>query len=217
MATAVLWESNICHLQQSDWNACTKCVLVTAPHQVSYSTVRCNKAVPPFSYFLCPKIMKRVHSCQFISVLRFACLIPKTPKWISIQFGIMCCSFDEFFSVAFSESWLTSETMNPLHYGRIRWAGDRPIARRLPTQNSTTRTYIRASNGIRTHDPSVRAVQGYTRLRPRGNWDRQYEMYITDLLVESDFGFCRFHITSLHEVCSNHTFSLCSVCEETWW
>jgi hypothetical protein len=35
-----------------------------------------------------------------------------------------------------------------------------------------TRTHIRASSGIRTHDPSVRAVEDNTCLRRRCNWDR---------------------------------------------
>jgi hypothetical protein len=40
--------------------------------------------------------------------------------------------------------------------------GDRPIARPVPVPDITiekTWTYIRASNGIGTHDPSVKAVQ----------------------------------------------------------
>jgi len=39
-------------------------------------------------------------------------------------------------------------------------------------QQRKTRTHIHASSGIRTHDPSVRAVEDRTCLRPRGHWDR---------------------------------------------
>jgi hypothetical protein len=41
------------------------------------------------------------------------------------------------------------------------------------TQHRKTRTHIHAPNGIRTRDPSVRAVEDSTCLRPRGRWNRQ--------------------------------------------
>jgi hypothetical protein len=40
------------------------------------------------------------------------------------------------------------------------------------TQDRKLRTHIRASSGIRTRDPSVRAVEDSTCLRPRSHWDR---------------------------------------------
>jgi len=42
------------------------------------------------------------------------------------------------------------------------WARDQPGARRLPT-------HFHASSGTRTRDPSVRAVENSTCLRPRGH------------------------------------------------
>jgi len=55
----------------------------------------------------------------------------------------------------------------------------RSIARPVPTLDSTTHntqhTFIRASSGIRTHDPCVLAVQDYSRLRLRGT---SYEILI---------------------------------------
>jgi hypothetical protein len=43
--------------------------------------------------------------------------------------------------------------------GRTLWIGDQPLSRPLPTQNNTnteeTRTDIRASSEIRTHNLSV--------------------------------------------------------------
>jgi hypothetical protein len=47
--------------------------------------------------------------------------------------------------------------------GKTPWTGDQPVARPLPTQNNTKHrinvyTDIHTSNGIRTHDPSVRAT-----------------------------------------------------------
>jgi hypothetical protein len=50
--------------------------------------------------------------------------------------------------------------------------------------NRKTRTHIHASNGIRTHGPSVRAVKDRTCLRPRGHWDRLKLIYQTELIDE---------------------------------
>jgi hypothetical protein len=51
------------------------------------------------------------------------------------------------------------------------------VARPLPTQDDIekeeTRADIRASSGIRTHDPSVRGGEYISWLRPRGHCDRQ--------------------------------------------
>jgi hypothetical protein len=52
-------------------------------------------------------------------------------------------------------------------FGRIPWTGVQPIARPLPTH-----TYIRASSGIQTHDPSVRGCENISCLRQHGNCDR---------------------------------------------
>jgi len=64
------------------------------------------------------------------------------------------------------------------HLGRTPWRGNRPIAWPLTTQDSITqrrnRLYVHALNGVRTHDPSVQAVQDHTRLRRRGHWDRPW-------------------------------------------
>jgi hypothetical protein len=45
-------------------------------------------------------------------------------------------------------------------------------------QHRKTRTHIHTSSEIRTHDPSVRAVEDCTCLRPRGHWDGQAYIYI---------------------------------------
>jgi len=61
-------------------------------------------------------------------------------------------------------------------FGRTPWTGDQPGARPLPTQDNKTQenadTHIPASSGIRTHDPSFRAVKNSTCLSPHGYWDR---------------------------------------------
>jgi hypothetical protein len=55
---------------------------------------------------------------------------------------------------------------------RTPWTGDHPIARPLPThrttqtQNKHAHTDFNASSGIRTHDPSVRAGEDGSCLRP---------------------------------------------------
>jgi len=78
--------------------------------------------------------------------------------------------------MAYSAVELTFETTNPFHhFGRTPWTVDRPIARPVPTQDSTTQKswiYIHASSGIRAHNAHVRAVQDHMRLRPRGHWER---------------------------------------------
>jgi hypothetical protein len=60
--------------------------------------------------------------------------------------------------------------------GRTPWAGDQPTARLPPTQDNThtqNKCDIHASNGIRTHDPSVWAVEDSSSLRSRGHCDRR--------------------------------------------
>jgi hypothetical protein len=51
-----------------------------------------------------------------------------------------CCTYHELDPVAYSNSELTSETMTTpsSHFGRTPRTGDRPIARPLLTQDSTT-------------------------------------------------------------------------------
>jgi hypothetical protein len=65
--------------------------------------------------------------------------------------------------------------------GRTPWTSDQPVARPLPTQDSTntewTQTNIHALNGIRTQDPSVRGREDSSCLRPRGHRVRQYFLY----------------------------------------
>jgi hypothetical protein len=63
--------------------------------------------------------------------------------------------------------------------GRIPWTSDQTIARSLTKQRTTetqsTRIYtpnVHTSNGIRTHDPSVRVSKDSSYLRPRGYCDR---------------------------------------------
>jgi len=78
--------------------------------------------------------------------------------------GLLFCSCSE----------PTSKTRNLFRcLGSIPWMGDRSIARPQNTQDSTTQTlkYIDAWSGIRTHDPSFRAVQDHKRIIPRGKWN----------------------------------------------
>jgi len=55
--------------------------------------------------------------------------------------------------------------MNLQALGRNLWAYGHSITRPLSTYENTTlklRTYVHASSGIRTHDPSVRAMHDST-------------------------------------------------------
>jgi hypothetical protein len=61
--------------------------------------------------------------------------------------------------------------------GRTPWAGGQPFARSLPAhwtaQTEETHTDIHALSGIRNHDPSVRAGEDRSCLRPLGQCDRR--------------------------------------------
>jgi len=61
------------------------------------------------------------------------------------------------------------------HFGMTGWMGDRVITKPLSTHDSTTRrnAYMHpCSSGIRTRDPSIRAVEGRKHLRLCGHRDR---------------------------------------------
>jgi hypothetical protein len=62
--------------------------------------------------------------------------------------------------------------------GKTPWTSDQFVARPLPkhrtTQPQNKRTDIHALSGIRTHNPSVRASEDSSCLRPRGHRDRPY-------------------------------------------
>jgi uncharacterized BrkB/YihY/UPF0761 family membrane protein len=51
------------------------------------------------------------------------------------------------------------------------------------TQHRKTRTYIHASSGIRNHNPSFRAAEDSTCLRPFGHWDRRSVLLLLLLLL----------------------------------
>jgi hypothetical protein len=64
--------------------------------------------------------------------------------------------------------FVSLQFLNPKRVGRTPWTGDQPVARPLPTQTEKKQTYIHTFSGIRTHDPSVRATEDSSCLRPRG-------------------------------------------------
>jgi hypothetical protein len=77
-------------------------------------------------------------------------------------------------------SWLLFQFLNLYTVGRTPWTGDEPVARPLPTHRKTqtlnkrtlTSADIRASSGIRAHDPSVSAREDSSCLRQRGHCNR---------------------------------------------
>jgi hypothetical protein len=68
--------------------------------------------------------------------------------------------------------------LNPYTVGRTPWIEDQPVARPLCTPRTTqtewtyTNTDIHASSGTRTHDPSFRAGEDCSCLRPRVHCDQ---------------------------------------------
>jgi hypothetical protein len=75
--------------------------------------------------------------------------------------------------------------------GRTPWTSDQPVARPLPkhrtkqTQNKCIHTTnIHALSVIRTHDPSLRASEDNSYLRPRGYRDRLYKSYFIVKILE---------------------------------
>jgi hypothetical protein len=93
---------------------------------------------------------------------------PNTHKNIlSLSFLLQRASVKRFVSLQF---------LNPRTVGRTPCTEDQPVARPLHTQDNTntelTQTDIHALSGIRTHDPSVRAGEDSSRLRPRRHCDR---------------------------------------------
>jgi hypothetical protein len=75
--------------------------------------------------------------------------------------------------------------------GRTLYAADQPAARPLPTQGSMDaeekQAHIHASNGIRTHDPSVRAGEDISCRRLRGRRTRQFWSYLTKIYLWRSF------------------------------
>jgi hypothetical protein len=57
-------------------------------------------------------------------------------------------------------------------FGGTPWPGDQPVATPLPTRRTTRTFNIHALSRIGTHDPSVRANEDISCLRPRCNWNR---------------------------------------------
>jgi hypothetical protein len=75
------------------------------------------------------------------------------------------------------------------------WTGDQPDARPLrrhrTAQHRKTRTQIHASSGIRTQDPSIRAAEDSTCLRPRGHWDRPLKIHLNVKLSSTSWFYKR--------------------------
>jgi hypothetical protein len=69
--------------------------------------------------------------------------------------------------------------LNPKTIGRTHLTEDQPVARPLPTQDSTNRINadIHALSGFRTHDSSVQANEHSSCLRPRGHCDRRNSIW----------------------------------------
>jgi hypothetical protein len=72
--------------------------------------------------------------------------------------------------------------------GRTPWTGDQPVARPLPTHRINARNAdIHALSGMGTHDPSVRADEDSSCLRPRGHGDRHSQVIVLFIFEEEQF------------------------------
>jgi hypothetical protein len=69
--------------------------------------------------------------------------------------------------------WTLFQFLDPIHSRQDSLDGDQPVARPLYLHTEHKHTSdIQALSGIRTHDPSVRASEDTSCLRPRGHCDR---------------------------------------------
>jgi hypothetical protein len=100
---------------------------------------------------------------------------------------------------SFIHQWLYSPLLGPGEFlsfvilftvCRTPWTGDQLVARPLPTHRTAqTHTDMHASSGIRTHDPSVRAGEDSSCLRPHSRLYR----HLIDRLV-TGFGLMTLFI-----------------------
>jgi hypothetical protein len=75
--------------------------------------------------------------------------------------------------VGSSLSRIHDDTQDTPHWVGLLWTSDQPDTETSTWQHKTTQeTNIHASGGIRTHNPSKRAIVD-TRFLPRGHWDRR--------------------------------------------
>jgi hypothetical protein len=93
------------------------------------------------------KILSVQNAYEIILLIHFGCNF-------RLRFELLDCSLHGLGLLASSKAELTTETTNPFqHFGRIPCTGNRPIARILPTKDSTAQGH--AWSGIRNHDPSI--------------------------------------------------------------
>jgi hypothetical protein len=83
-----------------------------------------------------------------------------------------CCSQFELTTTV--KRFFSLQILNPKTVSRTPWTGDQPVARELPTHKHRLNTDIHVLSVIRTHDPSSRASEDNSCLRPRGHCDRPY-------------------------------------------
>jgi hypothetical protein len=113
------------------------------------------------------------------------------------------------FSSSFSAQASYSVPYSFFTDGRAPWASDQPVARPLPkrrttqTQNKRIHTpNIHALSGIRTHDPSFRASEDSSCLRPRDHCDRHRFLYASIIItLQSSSHSVHIYIrTNIHEI-----------------
>jgi hypothetical protein len=132
-------------------------------------------------------IIKRLQITQVPTKLNFILTfhIPQaalTRRALKGKTEVHLCYFLLIALPAHSGSWPLIQFRNYFYTdGRIPWTSEQPVARPLPkhrtTQTQNKRLHppnIHALIGIRAHDPSVRANEDSSCLRPRGYCDRPF-------------------------------------------
>jgi hypothetical protein len=84
-------------------------------------------------------------------------------------------------AMAFSSARFLGYINRRATFGTIFWTSDHLVAE-TSTWQHTQQANIHAAGAIRTHDPSRRAAVDL-RLRLRGHWDRQFNVYVIILLL----------------------------------
>jgi hypothetical protein len=123
------------------------------------------------------RVLEAIHICFLVSIDRVLqsglWVLKNYPLLMFISVFVGHVFMEGTFTLALpaqSGPWLLIQFSDQL--------GSRPLPRRKRTQTQNKRIYtpnVHALSGIRTHDPSIRASEDSSCLRPRGHYDRLWK------------------------------------------